>query len=97
MYTASQMWLLGRLLPQMVGHLVPTNDECWLNVLDLLEIVDRLLAPELTEDETVTLSSMIADHHHEFKHLYPRASITPKFHCMVHMPRLSKYTAQKLI
>ena len=88
MYTAAQMWLLGRLLPQMVGYLVPTNDEYWVNFLDLLEIVDRLLAPELTEDETVTLSSTIADHHHEFKLLYPCASITPKFHYMVHMPRL---------
>ena len=54
MYIAAQMWLLGRLLPRMVGHLVPTNDEHWLNFLDLLEIVDLLLAPELTEDEVVT-------------------------------------------
>ncbi len=82
------MWLLGRLLPQMVGHLVPEGDEYWLNFLDLLQIVDRLLAPASAEDDAVYLSTLISDHHHQFKHLYPHASITPKFHYLVHMPRL---------
>ncbi len=42
------MWLLGRLLPIMVGDKVPVGDDQW---LDLLTIVDILLAPELSDDD----------------------------------------------
>ncbi len=79
------MWLLGRLLPIMVGDKVPVGDDQWLNYLDLLTIVDLLLAPELSEDDIALLS---ADHHHEFVKLYPDASVTPKMHYLTHMPRL---------
>ena len=72
----------------MVGHKVPTTDEYWVNYLDLLSITDHLLAPEITEDDVVHLSTMISDHHTEFKHLYPHASVTPKMHYLIHMPRL---------
>lgn len=82
------MWLLGRMLPMMVGNKVPAEDEYWLNFMDLLTIVDLLMAPKLTEDDVVFLSILISDHHHEFVNLYPHASITPKFHYLVHMPRL---------
>ena len=53
----------------------------------LLDIVDMLLAPELSEDDVALLATMISDHHIDFKRLYPQASITPKMHCIVHMPR----------
>ena len=82
------MWLLGRLLPQMVGHKVPDDDDHWINFIDLLWIVDLLLAPELTEDDAVHTATLISDHHLQFKILYPHASITPKLHYLVHMPRL---------
>ncbi len=74
------MWLLGRLLPIMVGDKVPVGDDQWLNYLDLLTIVDLLLAPELSEDDIALLSELITDHHHEFAKLYPDASVTPKMH-----------------
>ena len=41
---AAQMWLLGRLLPLMIGDRVPSSDEFWINYLDMLEIVDILRA-----------------------------------------------------
>ena len=82
------MWLLGRLLPQLVGSRVPNDDEYWINYLLLLDIVDMLLAPALAEDDVALLATMISDHHIDFKRLYPQASITPKMHFIVHMPRL---------
>lgn len=72
----------------MVGDRVPTGDEHWLNFVDLLIIVDLLLAPDLTEDDIADLSVRITDHHHEFVKLYPNASITPKIHYLIHMARL---------
>ena len=70
----------------MVGNKVPLQDEYWSNYLDLLLIVDLLLAPEITEDDACNLAAMISDHHQQFKELYPHASITPKMHYLVHMP-----------
>ena len=73
----------------MVGKRVPHSDEYWTNYLDLLDIVDLLLAPELTEDNVAHLSVLVADHHKQFCHLYPHASVTPKMHYLVHMARLT--------
>ena len=73
----------------MVGGKVPSGDEFWINYLELLEIMDIVMAHELTEDDVVNLAALNSDHHQQFKLLYPNASITPKMHYIVHMPRLS--------
>lgn len=72
----------------MVGIKIPESDEHWVNYLDLLRIMDLLLAPRIIEDDICNLAVMISDHHLQFKELYPHATITPKMHYMVHMPRL---------
>ena len=41
------MWLLERLLPQMIGHWIPRENENWLLYLLLLDIVDILFAPDV--------------------------------------------------
>lgn len=71
------MWLLGRLLPMMIGNWIPSGDDYWLNFLDVLSITDHLLALELTEDDAAHLATLISDHHRQFKLFYPNASITP--------------------
>ena len=82
------MWLLGRVLPCMIGHLVPEGDRNWQNFLKLLDIMDILLSPSLTSDETYYLEILIEEHHREFVTLYPESSVIPKMHYMIHMPRL---------
>ena len=86
--TAAQMWLLGRLLPVMVGKKVPQDDDYWTNFTDLLTIMDLLLSPELTEDDVANMSTLILDHHIQFCVLYPSSSVIPKMHYLIHMPRL---------
>ena len=88
MILASQMWLLGRILPLIIGDHVPEDNEHWLLFLQLMEIVDLLFSPALTQDHAVYLSSLISDHHNDFSILYPDQTIIPKMHFMVHMPRL---------
>ena len=85
---ASQMWLLARVLPLLVGDQIPDDDESWDNFLRMMEIVDRLFCPQLTEDDAVYIKWLIADHHKDFVTLYPDKSIIPKMHFMIHMPRL---------
>ena len=54
----SQMWLLARLLPIMIGSKVQDDDERWGDLVLLLEIADVLMALEITEDEVYLLSAM---------------------------------------
>ena len=82
------MWLLGRILPLIIGDCVTNDDDYWLLFLQLMEIVDLLFAPKLTEDHAAYLSALISDPHHDFRWLYSSHTIIPKMHFMVHMPRL---------
>ena len=84
--TASQMCLLARLLPAMVGRFVPEEDKNWCNLLLLLRIT-AYFSPKTTCEEAEYVVILI-EHHQEFRDLYPNESITPKFHYVVHMPRL---------
>ena len=86
--TAAQMWLLGRVLPLLIGDCVPEDGDRWLLYLKLLEIVDILFSPTTTADHASYLRALIHDHHEEFQQLYPDRSIIPKMHFMVHMPHL---------
>lgn len=52
---ASQMWLLGRLLPLMVAHLVPKENSKWKSFLLLLKIMDYLLSPVISDDDCIYL------------------------------------------
>lgn len=88
--SAAQMWLLGRILPLVIGDLVERGDVNWENFLTMMRIVDLLFAPVITGDLLAHLGQVIEGHHQEFMKLYPGQSIIPKMHFMVHMPRLMK-------
>ncbi len=47
-YIASQTWCLIRLLPLIIGDLVPKDDPHWINFLILLDIVDYTFSPKTT-------------------------------------------------
>lgn len=82
---ASQMWLLGRLLPLMVGDAIPEGDAHWMCYVDLLRILCIATAVEITEDAIDVLSLIIEDFLFNINDLYPNV-ITPKFHYMLHLP-----------
>lgn len=80
------MWCLGRLLPFMIGDIIPTDDEHWLNFLALLMIIDYVFAPVISPDIVGFLHDKIRSHHEAFQQLYPECSIIPKLHYMIHIP-----------
>lgn len=84
---AAQMWCLSRLLPLMLGDKVPETDRRWKNFLMLLEIMDYVFAPTLSQDHVAYLHVSIEEHHQTFIDLYPSCNITPKLHYMVHYPQ----------
>ena len=87
-FAAAQMWLLGRLIPFLVGKYVDEDDAHWKNYLMLLEILDYLMAPDISEDEVGYLSFLIMEHHRVFIELYSSSNMIPKHHFMIHMARL---------
>ena len=82
------MNLMGRILPLIIGDFVPEDDQHWELFLHLMDIVDILFSPNISEDFAAYLSTLINDHHHEFHRIYSDHSIIPKMHFMIHMPRL---------
>ena len=60
-YTASQMWVLGRLLPLMVGQYIPEGDQHWMCFLNILRIMTIATAVELTENSVSLLTLLIED------------------------------------
>ena len=85
--TASQMWLLARTFPLIIGDLIPEENANWDCLLKLFEICKICTAPALSEDTAAYLELLIEEHHGQFKKLYITASIIPKMHFLVHYPR----------
>lgn len=84
---ASQMWLLARVLPLLVGDKVPRDNAQWQCFLTLLKICELCSAFKLSEDSAAYLEVLIEEHHSQFKILYSDASIIPKMHFMIHYPQ----------
>lgn len=84
-FPASQMWLLGRLLPLMVGVQVPDGDSHWLCFMELLMIAVLSTAVEVTDDTAHGLMVIIESYLFHFNKLYPD-SMTPKMHYLLHLP-----------
>ncbi len=85
--TASQMWCLVRYLPLLIGDLVPEDNEHLELIILLLECMDFIFSPEVTEDETFFLKQLIKDHHNYFLTMYPTRTLKPKHHFMTHYPQ----------
>lgn len=87
---AVQMWSLLRYLPLLVGDYVPSDDENWLFLLHLSQLVDLIFAPKFTPGMISFLREMIAEHLQQFKQLYGSGEVAvllkPKHHLMIHLP-----------
>lgn len=80
------MWCLARILPLLIGEFIPTDELHWDKYLLMLTIVDYVFAPVTSNEVIPYLKTIIQEHHENFCHLYPDASVTPKFHYIIHLP-----------
>ena len=80
LFIASQMWTLGRLLPVMIGHLVPEDNAHWLHYLEVLDIMDLLFSPLVQPETPGYLEVLLEQNLDAFRRLYPGHSILPKMH-----------------
>ena len=85
--SAASMKNLIVLLPFMVGHMVPDDNQHWLNFIRLQQINLLCFSPVASERTYNSLVQLIGDHHKCFVILYPEQSFTPKLHYLIHFPK----------
>lgn len=85
---ATQSWCLLRNMPLLFGDLVQAEDKFWHLLLLLLQLVNIVFSPVLSEGMTIYLKHLIADHHRLFKQLFPEINLIPKHHFLLHYPRI---------
>lgn len=81
--TAREMMCFVHLFPLMIGDLIPEDDEVWLFMLGLLEIIDILLSFEISRDLVERLRFLITKHHEEYVQLF-NDTLKPKHHLLLH-------------
>jgi len=77
---------LARILPLLIGDLIPQDNDHWDNFLCLLKIEEILFAPRTSTELAAYLAILVHEYLDEFGNLYDRRKI-PKQHYMVHYPR----------
>ena len=82
--TFSQCWTLLRVLPFMIGPLVPHGQVAWLLVVDLLALAQLQCAPRLNEELLGRMQLLVEKWLKDFRHVFPDFRLTPKFHYMLH-------------
>lgn len=87
---AHENWALLRLLPLIIGHLVPEGEMAWQILLDLKDIAELVVAPSHTDDSISYLQSKISEHRQKLQELFPDLQLLPKHHYIEHYPQLTK-------
>ena len=90
--SASQMILLTRVFPVILGDLIPEDDPNWASLLLLFRIALILLSPICSANTAAYLTVFIEEKLSSFRKLYPNKKLIPKFHYLIHYPsQLLKY------
>ena len=83
--TSSQILLLIRILPFIIGPKVPEDNDHWKCFLLLRKIIDIVLCPTTSKSLSASLAFLINEHHGLFFSLYGKC--IPKMHFIVHYPK----------
>lgn len=83
--TAREMLTFVMYLPLMIGDLIPSEDEVWLFLLELIDITELILSFEVTELLISTLKLKIKHHNEQYVKLFTD-NLKPKFHFLTHYP-----------
>jgi len=82
--SASEMWCFLRNLPLLIGSFIPRQQMHWRLLLMLLEIIDIVFSPAITDNLCHFLGHLVEEHHCYFKKLFPDKQLLPKHHFLVH-------------
>lgn len=81
---------LLRLLPLLVGSVVPEGDGAWTVLMELKEVVQLALCPSFTDETLDYFQSKISDHKQVLLQTFPEFNLRPKHHYVEHYPTMIK-------
>lgn len=87
---AHENWCLLRLLPFLIGSIVPEDEPAWLVLMDLKDIVELVVGPVHTDESISYLGSKIVEHRTRYKELFPDLQLLPKHHLIEHYPTMMR-------
>lgn len=85
---AHENWNLLRLLPFLIGHRVPENEQVWLVLMVLKDIVELVVALVHTDESILYLESKIVEHRQRYQELFSCVRLLPKHHYLEHYPQM---------
>ena len=92
--TSASMLTLCKILPYIISMKVPQDCAKLVNFLRLLQITFLATCPSATSQTAGQIRQLVATHHILCREHYPKASVTPKMHYLVHLPnQLLKFGA----
>lgn len=87
--TASQTWCLLRLLPIILGDIIPAGNLFFELILLLAAVVELICAPVQDGSTVALMKSKITDLLHLIRELFPNFRMKPKCHFLIHYPDLT--------
>ena len=87
--TSSQMLLLTRILPFLIGNGIDDGDKHWHCFLLLRKILDIVLSPKVSPGMCSSLKLLIQEHHQLFITLYGADKYIPKIHFFTFLSTIS--------
>jgi len=87
---AHENWCLLRLLPFIIGKLVPSDEPAWQVILDLKDIAELVVAPVHCLESIAYLECKISEHRERYQELFPEQKLLPKHHFLEHYPEMIK-------
>lgn len=87
--SASEMRCLVSYLPLIIGKYVPKTDKVWQFFVKLITILDIITASSVSENDITLLKTLIKSHHSFYVSFF-KQSLKPKYHYMIHYPRIIK-------
>lgn len=85
---AHENWCLLRLIPLIVGKLVPQEEPAWEVILLLKDILELAVCPVHTGESIAYLECKISEHRSRFQALFPERKLLPKHHYLEHYPAM---------
>ena len=87
---AVQAWCVLRNTPLIFGDVIERDNSHWNLLLILIQIVNIVFSPVLSDGMVCYLKHLTCDHHKMFKLLFPDRRLIPKHHLMIHYPHCIK-------
>lgn len=77
-------WTLLRLLPLLISHVVPEDDDAWSAIVELKDIVELLTSSSFTDESMCYLDAKISEHRKLLLIVFPGLNLKPKHHFLEH-------------